>query len=210
MKPARHAAGEPHSHMVNNHGHWESHTDYPADPNPPVQTESMAIVELRRRHDGWTADRQRLFLNTLANTGCVGVAAEAANITPRSAYRLRNHAKGFAFAAAWDAALMKAAQRLTAVAFERAIAGTPRTIWREGRIVAQTSIPSDRMLMFLLRSLNPALFAANGDAAARTAAIAAMQGSFTASMAGLVDTDVDADLLEIADYRPKPPRDGNA
>src|SRR3982750_4775300 len=121
MKPSRHARGEPTGRMVNNHGHMEYHVDPVIDPNPPVVRESELVVALRRRHDGWTADRQRLFLATLANTGCVGVAAETADITPRPAYRLRNHPKGAAFARAWDAALMQAAQRLTAVAFERAI-----------------------------------------------------------------------------------------
>ena len=134
MKPARHAAGEAHSYMVNNHGHWESHTDYAPDPNPPVSTEPYAAVELRRRRDGWTAERQRLFLGTLANTGSVAHAAGAADITPRSAYRLRNHPQGAAFARAWDAATMKAAQRLTAIAFERAITGTPHQIWRDGAL----------------------------------------------------------------------------
>ncbi len=207
MKPSRHAAGERGGHMVDHHGHQEWVPDpHPDDRKPPRRkTESMEIVELRRRHDGWTAVRQRVFLNTLANTGRVGLAAEAADITPRSAYRLRNHPQGAAFSHAWDAALMSAANRLTCVAFERAISGTPREIWREGRLVAETSIPSDRMLMFLLRNLNPALFGQYGDMQARDGAIAAMRDAFAPAMAALVDTDVDADLLDVDDYLPHPP-----
>jgi hypothetical protein len=209
MKPARHAAGEPVGRMVNNHGHWESHIDFTVDPNPPVPTEPYAAVELRRRRDGWTAERQRLFLGTLANTGSVAHAAEAADITPRSAYRLRNHPKGAAFARAWDAATMKAAQRLTAIAFERAITGTPRPIWRDGRIVAETSVPSDRLLMFLLRHLNPALFA-EADPAARAVIIDTAQAAFAPAMAALTNTDVEADLLDVDDYRPHPPHQHRA
>ena len=210
MKPSKHATGEPGGHWVDNHGHMEWHTDWPVDPNPPAKTELARTVELRRRHDGWTAERQRIFLNTLANTGCVGVAAEASDITPRSACRLRNHPKGADFAAAWDAALIKASHRLLAVAFERAISGTPREIWRGGRLIAQTSIPSDRMLMFLMRHLNPALFASRVDPASRMAAIDAMGGSFATAMGALVDTDVEADLLDVDDYRPHPPRHDKA
>ena len=205
MKPARHAAGESACPPVDLHYHGEWRPDGPVDPNPRVVTEDFATVELRRRRDGWTAERQRLFLNILANTGSVAHAAEAADITPRSAYRLRNHPQGAAFSAGWDAAVMRAANRLTTVAFERAITGTPREIWRDGRIVARASVPSDRLLMFLLRHLNPALFADDGDAAARGASIAAAQASFAPAMAALADTDVDADLLDIDDYRPHPP-----
>ena len=212
MKPSRHAAGEP-SHVVDYDGHQDWHThDFgaAADRNPRIVTEPYATVELRRRHDGWTAARQRLFLGTLANTGSVAQAAEAADITPRSAYRLRNHPDGGPFRAAWDAATMTAANRLTCIAFERAIAGTPRQIWRDGRIVAETSIPSDRLLMFLLRHLNPALFGQGGDPATRTATIAAAQAAFAPAMAALADTDVEADLLDIDDFRPHAPHEYEA
>jgi hypothetical protein len=187
---------------------------HPRDHDPrkaPVEkTESMIAVELRRRHDGWTAERQRIFLNTLANTGSVADAAEMADITPRSAYRLRNHPKGEQFARAWDAALICASKRLFAVAMERAVTGTPRTVWREGRIIAQTAVPSDRMLMFLLRSLDPGLFDPTGNPITRSNDIMWQHRDFAPAMAALVDTDVDADLLDVDDYRPKPPRDEQA
>ena len=41
---------------------------------------------------------RRIFLNTLANTGRITEAAEMADITPRYAYRLRNHPQGAPFA----------------------------------------------------------------------------------------------------------------
>lgn len=207
MRGDTYARGERIGRLVDNHGHKEMVYDPEPRPRQAEQhvTESMTIVALRRRHDGWTAERQRLFLNTLANSGSIAIAAEAADITPRSAYRLRNHPRGVAFARAWDAALMRAGGRLMTVAFERATAGTPRTIWRDGRIVAEQSIPSDRMLMFLLRHLNPALFDAGGDMGARADTIAAMQADFAPAMTGLIDTDVDADLLDVDDYRPHPP-----
>ncbi|MEG3163258.1 hypothetical protein U1701_01490 [Sphingomonas sp. PB2P19] len=66
------------------------------------------------------------------------------------------------------------------------------------------------MLMFLLRHLNPPLFDAGGDMRARADTIAAMQADFGGAMTGLVDTDVDADLLDIDDYRPHPPSEHKA
>ena len=203
MKPRKHV--EPKGYMVDNHGHQEWVTEWPVDRNPPPKIESYQAVELRRRKDGWTAERQRLFIDTYANTGSVAHAAEAADITPRSAYRLRNHPKGAAFKQAMDAAQMTAARRLLGIAFERAITGTPRTIWRDGRVVAETSLPSDRMLMFLLKNLMPDLFGRRGDPAERLARTESLQAGFSEAMAALTDVDVEADLLDIDDYRPHPP-----
>lgn len=209
MKPSKLHDDGIGGHWVDNHGHMEWHNDWPVDPNPPVKAEPYQAVELRRRKGGWSAERQGLFLNTLAQTGSIAHAAQAADITPRSAYRLRNHPKGAAFARAMDAALMTASRRLLGVAMERAITGTPRTIWRDGRIVAETSIPSDRMLMFLLRHLSPTLF---GDTpvAERACHVETLQAGLADAMAALVDTDVDADLLDVDDYRPHPPADEQA
>lgn len=172
---------------------------------PGEIVEDRATVELRRRHDGWTAERQRIFLDTLANTGRVTEAAEMADITPRSAYRLRNHPQGTAFAAAWDAAMMRAGGRLLSVAMERAITGTPRVIWREGRIVGEVAMPSDRLLMFLLRHLDPGVFDSRVHADDRARRLARRAHDFAPAMAALADTDVEADLIDIDDHRPRPP-----
>lgn len=208
MKHPRHLEDEPQGEWFDNHGHMEWR-HLPPPPPPEIETFSEArhVVELRRRRDGWTALRQRTFLMTLANTGSVVDAAEMADITPRSAYRLRNHPKGAKFRAAWDAALLTASHRLLGVAFERAIRGTPRTIWRGGAIVHETQTPSDAMLMFLLRHLDPTLFAEHADPGTRAAAIAARADAYPRAMAALTDTDVEADVLDVDDYRPHFPED---
>jgi hypothetical protein len=59
----------------------------------------------RARKDGWTAERQRTFIATLARTGCVGRAAAAAGMSRESAYRLRRRRGAESFAAAWDSIL---------------------------------------------------------------------------------------------------------
>ena len=59
----------------------------------------------RCRRDGWTAERQLRFLDTLARTRSIGKAASAAGMSRESAYRLRDRREGALFAALWDEAL---------------------------------------------------------------------------------------------------------
>ena len=48
----------------------------------------------RPRHDGWTPERLRTFLETLAACGVVADACRAASMSPQSAYALRNRRAG--------------------------------------------------------------------------------------------------------------------
>jgi hypothetical protein len=128
---------------------------------PPVAAMPFDGVELedsRKRLAGWSADRQRLFLCTLAETGSVHLASAAARLTARSAYKLR--ARSPAFAAAWDVADQLAVGRLSALAFDRAISGRVEQVWQDGELVAEKRVPSDRLLMWLLARLDPRRFAA--------------------------------------------------
>ena len=81
--------------------------------------DGVALPESRNRLAGWSADRQRLFFTTLAETGSVHLASNAARLTARSAYRPRTRSP--AFAAAWDTALQLSVGRLAAIVFDRAI-----------------------------------------------------------------------------------------
>jgi hypothetical protein len=210
MRPHKHARGESTGYMRDHLGHEEWIDTTPPDPRVFDRSEPRAVVERRRRHDGWTAERQVTFLASLAETGSVALAAEAADITARSAYRLRCHPDGAAFARAWDAALATAATRLTAVAFERAVHGARREVWRGGELVAESRVPSDRLLMFLLRNLAPHLFGDRPDIAARAGTLARGQADFVPALAALTDMDAEADLLDPDDYRPRRPRQDEA
>lgn len=57
------------------------------------------------RHDGWTAARRAHFLLILARTESVTEACAAVGKSRASAYKLRRHPQGAAFAAAWDEAV---------------------------------------------------------------------------------------------------------
>ena len=136
----------------------ESPADSGEAPLPATPFDGVALEDSRKRLAGWSAERQRLFLGNLAETGSVHLASAAARLTARSAYRLR--ARSPAFAAAWDSADQLAVGRLSALAFDRAINGRTEQIWHEGNLVAEKRLPSDRLLMWLLARLDPRRFAA--------------------------------------------------
>jgi hypothetical protein len=132
-----------------------------SDAEPPVSAtpfDGIPLEDSRKRLAGWSAERQRLFLVNLAETGSVHLASAAARLSARSAYRLR--ARSPAFAAAWDTADQLAVGRLSAIAFDRAINGRTEQVWQEGELVAEKRLPSDRLLMWLLARLDPRRFAA--------------------------------------------------
>ena len=56
----------------------------------------------RQRHDGWTDDKQKIFIRALATSRNVSRAAAAAGMSRESAYRLRRRAEGVALAQSWD------------------------------------------------------------------------------------------------------------
>ena len=129
-----------------------------APPVPATPFDGVELEDSRKRLAGWSAERQRLFLSTLAETGSVHLASAAARLSARSAYRLR--ARSPAFAAAWDTADQLAVGRLSALAFDRAIHGRTEQVWHEGTLVAEKRLPSDKLLMWLLARLDPRRFAA--------------------------------------------------
>jgi hypothetical protein len=82
--------------------------------------DGVVLEDSRKRLAGWNAERQRMLLVNLAETGSVHLASAAARLSARSAYRLR--ARSPAFAAAWDTEDQLAVGRLSAIAFDRATA----------------------------------------------------------------------------------------
>lgn len=172
----------------------------PATPDPLA---TYTPVALRARHDGWTAERQRTFLSTLAETGCISEAAHAAKIAPRSAYRLRNHPEGRAFAFAWDKALQLAAARLMTTAYERAIKGSVREMWKDGECVGEIRQPSDKLLIYLLGRMAAVDMNGAGD---RWSGIMrwsnAASTALDTSLAALTDSDVPVDRLNPLTYEP--------
>ncbi|ANI78648.1 MULTISPECIES: hypothetical protein [Sphingobium] len=93
---------------------------------PPLPTPAQQI-----RADGWSPARQRTFLETLAATGIIRTACDAAAITTRSAYALRIRRDGAAFRLGWDAAILIARARLADDLLARALTGHEEVIRKD-------------------------------------------------------------------------------
>ena len=114
----------------------------------------------KRRVDGWSPEKQRCFIEALADCCSITDAARAVDMTVVSCYRLRRSPGAESFAAAWDAAIGEASKRLVDVAFERAVNGTYEPIINmDGHRVGARVRYNDRLLMFLLRAHAPERYA---------------------------------------------------
>jgi hypothetical protein len=129
-----------------------------ADIVPAPKVPEFDIAPTRKRHAGWTADRQRRFIDHLALTGNVGEACAVVGIASSSAYRLKNKAGAESFSRAWDAALRLCATRLTAIALDRGVNGRVERFYKDGALVMERRIPSDYLLTWLLARLDPLTF----------------------------------------------------
>jgi len=167
-----------------------SHEGAPGEPAvPPMPAtpfDGVPLEDSRNRLAGWSADRQRLFLTHLAETGSVHLACSAARLSARGAYRLR--ARSPAFARGWDMAQRLSVGRLSAVAFDRALNGRLEQVYQGGELVAERRVPNDKMLMWLLARLDPKRFAMpweqRGEADPQAEALAA----FPAMLDTITDT----------------------
>ena len=164
-----------------------------SSPKSEISPETSVVPfkpEPSRKVGGWSAARQRLYIETLAETGSVHLAAKAAGLSARSAYALR--VRSPAFSAAWDAAQQLAVGRLSALAFDRAIHGRVEQVYHHGELVGERRVPSERLLMWLLARLDPQRFAApweRKDGAADPQAAA--QAAFPAMLDMLTDLAAD-------------------
>lgn len=117
-------------------------------------------VRRKHRHDGWSPDRQRAFIEALADRGSVTEAAQQVGMSKGSAYKLRRSPGGENFARAWEVAIHHAALHLADIAFDRAIHGSEEPVFdKAGRRVGRRMRTNDRLLMFLLRAHLPGLYA---------------------------------------------------
>jgi len=129
-----------------------------ADIVPPPEIPQFEPAPTRKRNAGWTAERQRIFIDRIALTGNVGEACALVGVASSSAYRLRNKAGADSLARAWDAALVLATTRGTAVAWDRGLNGRVERYYKDGELVMERRVPSDYLLTWLLSRLDPLPF----------------------------------------------------
>jgi hypothetical protein len=120
------------------------------------------VPRKHKRHDGWTAKRQRGFIEALARTGSVTRAAAAVNMAKEGAYQLRLHPDAAEFRAAWERALDYGTHILSDAALDRAIHGVPVPIMHEGKQVAERRTFNERLTMWQLQHRMPERFGKPG------------------------------------------------
>lgn len=151
-------------------GWIEGHLPDIVDPLVP-RDPGTALAETRRlRHDGWTPEKRRRFLERFAECGIVIEACEAVGISARSAYNLRD--RDPLFAAGWDAAQMMARPRLADEAYSRALNGVVDRIYKDGVIVAERHRYDNRLTMSVLARLDARLDRAEEKGAPHLALVA--------------------------------------
>jgi hypothetical protein len=116
-----------------------------SSPQPPA---SLPII----RHDGWTGEKMAIFCETLAETAVVAEACEAARMGISGAYAARR--RNPVFAAAWDAALGIARERLADTLLARSIEGNIEQIYRDGELVGERHFLDNRLGLAILRRLD--------------------------------------------------------
>ncbi|MEP6785060.1 MAG: hypothetical protein ABI898_04880 [Sphingomonadales bacterium] len=121
----------------------------PESPAPPLHI-PFDPVPVAARHDGWTPDKQRGFIDALALCGCVSAAARHVGMTPRSAWRLRERADATGFAAAWDKALTEGRRRTLEIAIPRAIYGERIPVFYGGRQIGEKVRYDNRLAIAVL------------------------------------------------------------
>ncbi len=140
-------------------------------PRPPAPgaapPDFTPVPRQRMRRGGWSAARQREFIEHLAETGSVRAACRRMGVGERPVYTLRNHPEGESFRKAWEAALDMGIQRIEDVAMDRALNGVETPIFYHGEEVGRRRVYNDRLLMFLLNNRAPQRFAAGGVARSR-------------------------------------------
>ena len=110
-----------------------------------------------------TRERQKRFVEALAETGNVTTAVRVAGTSRTRAYELRKTDQ--AFAAAWDEAEQIAADKLEAETWRRAVEGVEEPLVSGGKLVRDDNGQpiairrySDQLLIALLRAHRPEKF----------------------------------------------------
>lgn len=134
----------------------------------------------------WTPGSQRIFLETLSETGSVKLAADAAGMSRRAAYNLRHRRQGRAFHIGWNAAVLVARVALEDELLERALTGQTDTLSRDPDAHEVSRFRKDNRLgMSMLTRL---------DRRAENAGESGVEGA----LARLVSQDIDA-FLELVE-----------
>ncbi|HYI64934.1 MAG TPA: hypothetical protein VEW71_08625 [Allosphingosinicella sp.] len=133
-------------------GWIDGHLPDLVDPLTPLHPETSLTETRRLRHDGWTPEKKRRFLERFAEGGIVVEACQAAGMSARSAYNLRD--RDPLVAAGWEAAQVMARPKLADEAYSRSMNGVVERIYKDGAIVAERHRYDNRLTMAVLARLD--------------------------------------------------------
>ena len=138
---------------------YSANTPHPAE-EAAATADGPAVAEfdpvaVAARHDGWTPERQRAFIEELAACGVVREAAARVGMSEKTARRLRLRADAAGFNRAWDEAVLIGSERLHALAIDRAVNGTVRQRFFRGQLVGEERVFDNRLLIYLLGKTSP-------------------------------------------------------
>lgn len=119
------------------------------------RAEMQAILPTRAIVAQWP-EPAKAALIAYAQFGIQKLAAVAAGVSAAQIQRYRrNHPS---FRRAWLKARSLAADTMEAVAYDRAMYGTPTEVYYKGELVGYKHIPSDLLMMFMLKGLRPSKY----------------------------------------------------
>jgi hypothetical protein len=117
----------------------------------PITTLST-INPYATRHDGWTGEKMAIFCEALAETAVVAEACEVARMGISGAYAARR--RNPVFAAAWDAALTMARERLADTLLARSMEGNIEQIYKDGELIGERHVLDNRLGLAILKRLD--------------------------------------------------------
>ncbi len=174
-------------------------------PHPAVTLLTETIQS--RRHDGWSANNQRAFLEAIAEGHGVDAACARVGLSATSAYAFRRTAKGAAFALGWRAASLVAREVVAETLMVRALHGQTDTYTRADGTTVTRHRHDNRLAMSLLARLDRQVETAP-DADVKAARLVAQEfdayldlvaqdggaaraGLFLAQRSGMLDADAE-------------------
>jgi hypothetical protein len=106
-------------------------------------------VPLRYREDGLTPEKQRAYVEALADCGIAREAAARVGLTEQAVNRVRRRADARSFDEACEAAHLFGARRIRSTIWERAIEGTVKGRYYHGELIAEERVYDNRLLTYL-------------------------------------------------------------
>jgi hypothetical protein len=126
--------------------------DFASPCNPrPGERDRLAFdpVPLRYREDGLTPEKQRAYVEALADCGIAREAAARVGVSEQAINRVRRRSDARSFDDACEAAHLSGARRIRSTIWERAIEGIVKGRYYRGELIAEERVYDNRLLTYL-------------------------------------------------------------